>query len=426
MVRADGSCPRRSVRGRLKNSVMADSRPTTSRTGLRRVIVLGSTGSVGRQTLEVIEHLESGGASLKVVGLAAGANSDLLLSQARRLGVEHTALARGDAPGVSFCGMDAAEQLVRSVEADLVVASIVGAAGLGATLAAIELGRDVALANKEALVAAGKLVVPLAREQSVRLLPVDSEHAALWLCLGCVDSGCCPPCVVPEVVEKVVLTASGGPFREWNQDRLHTARASDALAHPTWSMGRKITIDSATLMNKAFELIEAHWLFGLEPERMGVVIHPQSVVHAMIELRDGSVMAQMGDPDMRTPIQQALMSPGRPGGVSRKLDLESIGSLSFEKADAARFPALDLWREVIKAGGTAGAVVAGANELAVEAFLEDRIGFCEIEALAREALGVVGVSRIRELADVTEADGEARRFVASKIGAGSLGGGFDG
>jgi 1-deoxy-D-xylulose-5-phosphate reductoisomerase len=406
---------------------MADSRPTTSETGPdqpRRVIVLGSTGSVGRQTLEVIEHLNSGGASLKVVGLAAGSNSDLLRSQARRFGVEHTALANENATEVSYRGGDAAEQLVRSVEADLVVAAVVGAAGLAATLAAVELGRDVALANKEALVAAGELVVPLARKKSVRLLPVDSEHAALWLCLGCVDSGCCPPCVVPEVVERVVLTASGGPFRQWSMDRLRSARAGDALAHPTWSMGRKITIDSATLMNKAFELVEAHWLFGLEPQRLGVVIHPQSTVHAMIELRDGSVMAQMGDPDMRTPIQQALTSPDHPGGVSRKLDLEAIGSLTFEKADADRFPALDLWREMIEAGGTAGAVVGGANEAAVAAFLEDRIEFCQIEALAREAMSAVGVSRLRTLADVTEADAEARRFVVSRIEI--VGGGVDG
>ncbi len=426
MVPADGSYLRRSVRGRLKNSVMVESRPTSSEADPRRVIVLGSTGSIGRQTLEVIEHLNAGGARLRVVGLAAGTNSDLLLSQAKRLGVEHTAIAKLDVPEISFRGPDAAEELVRGVEADLVVAAVVGAAGLGATMAAVELGRDVALANKEALVAAGELVVPLAREKSVRLLPVDSEHAALWLCLGCVDGGCCPPCVVPEVVERVVLTASGGPFRQWSIDRLKAARASDALAHPTWSMGRKITVDSATLMNKAFELIEAHWLFGLEPRRLGVVIHPQSIVHAMIELRDGSVMAQMGDPDMRTPIQQALMSPQRPGGVSRKLDLEAIGSLSFEKADAACFPALELWRKVIEAGGTAGAVVGGANEAAVTAFLEDRIGFCQIEALSREAMGAVGVSPLRGLADVTEADAEARRFVASRIGAEAVGGGIDG
>ena len=406
---------------------MPDSRPTTSESGSegsRRVIVLGSTGSVGRQTLEVIEHLNAGGASLQVVGLAAGSNSELLLSQARRFGVEHTALAGADATEASYRGGDAAEQLVRSVEADLVVAAIVGAAGLAATLAAVELGRDVALANKEALVAAGELVVPLAREQSVRLLPVDSEHAALWLCLGCVDAGCCPPCVVPEVVERVVLTASGGPFRQWSMDQLRSAQAGDALAHPTWSMGRKITIDSATLMNKAFELIEAHWLFGLEPERLGVVIHPQSTVHAMIELRDGSVLAQMGDPDMRTPIQQALTSPDRPGGVSRKLDLEAIGSLTFEKADAAKFPALELWHQVIESGGTAGAVISGANEAAVEAFLEGQIGFCQIEALSREAMSVVGVSPLRGLADVIEADAEARRFVASRIE--TVGGGVDG
>jgi len=388
-------------------------RSTDAENSARRVIVLGSTGSVGRQTLEVVEHLRAGGDPIRVVGLSAGSNAQLLRKQAARLGIEHTAIAEPDHDGFTFAGPDAAERLVRAVEADIVVTAIMGAAGLSATIAAIELGRDLAFANKETLVAAGELVVPLARARRVSLRPVDSEHAALWLCLKCVDDACCPPCTVPEEVERVVVTASGGPFRAWDADQLLTATAADALDHPTWSMGRKITIDSATMMNKAFELIEAHWLFDLAPERLGVLVHPQSIVHAMAELRDGSVIAQLGDPDMRTPIQQALTHPARPNGAARRLDLAAVGSLSFEHADPARFPALDLWKTVIKMGGTAGAIVNGANEAAVAAFLEGRLGFCQIEALSRAAIDAVGVSALRSLADCLDADAEARRFVAT-------------
>lgn len=386
-------------------------RSTDAENSARRVIVLGSTGSVGRQTLQVVEHLRACGDPIRLVGLAAGANAGLLREQAARFGVEHTAIAEADHDGFTFAGPGAAERLVRAVEADIVVTAIMGAAGLSATIAAIELERDLAFANKETLVAAGALVVPLARTKGVSLRPVDSEHAALWLCLKCVDAACCPPCSVPAEVERVVVTASGGPFREWDAERLLTATAADALDHPTWSMGRKITIDSATMMNKAFELVEAHWLFGLEPDRLGVLVHPQSIVHAMAELRDGSVVAQLGDPDMRTPIQQALTHPDRPGGAVKRLDLAAIGSLSFERADAVRFPALDLWRTVIEAGGTAGAVVSGANEAAVAAFLDGRLGFCQIEALSRAALHAVGVSPLRSITDCLEADAEARRFV---------------
>lgn len=379
----------------------------------RRVIVLGSTGSVGRQTLEVIDHLNAAGQEIRVVGLAAGANGTLLREQAARFGVAHTAIADPGGTGFSFVGPHSAEGLVRAVDADIVVTAIMGAAGLSATVAAIELGRDLAFANKETLVAAGELVVPLARSKGVSLRPVDSEHAALWLCLQCVDAECCPPCVVVPEVERAVVTASGGPFRAWDAARLESATAADALDHPTWSMGRKITIDSATMMNKAFELIEAHWLFGLAPERLGVLVHPQSIVHALAELRDGSVVAQLGDPDMRTPIQQALMHPDRPVGAATRLDLASVGSLTFEPADPVRFPALELWREVIERGGTAGAVVNGANEAAVAAFLDGRLGFCRIEALSRAALESVGVSRLRSTDDCLEADAEARRFVAT-------------
>ncbi len=199
-------------------------------------------------------------------------------------------------------------------------------------------------------------------------------------------------------------------------DRIAAASPEQALAHPTWSMGTKISIDSATLMNKAFELIEAHWLFGLEPDRLGVLIHPQSIVHAMAELADGSVITQMGDPDMRTPIQQAIMSPQRPDGISRQLDLASIGSLTFEKPDESRFPALSLWKSVIEMGGTAGAVVNAANEEAIAAFLDRQLGFCDIESTARQALAVIGVSAVRSIDDVFDADREARHFVQSHIG----------
>lgn len=398
----------------------------------RRIILLGSTGSIGAQTVEVVNHLnaiapDAGAPRHGVVGLAAGRNALALFAQAAALGVRDLALtdANGDADplmreashrGLRLrIGPDAAERLVREVECEVVLGAIVGAAGLPAMLAAVELGRDVALANKETLVAAGALVVPAARKSGSRLLPVDSEHSAVWQCF---ERDICPPCDLGAHVRMVTLTASGGPFRSLPAREVREATPEMALKHPTWSMGPKVTIDSASLMNKALELIEARWLFGLGSDRLGAVIHPQSIVHALVEFVDGSVLAQLGAPDMRTPIQCALTFPSRPPGRSARLDLSKLSRLDFEPVDPERFPALGLAHQVIaRADTTAGAVLNAANEAAVEAFLARRIPFGRIPELAAAALREVGASPVRALADVAAADSEARRFVSASLDA---------
>jgi 1-deoxy-D-xylulose-5-phosphate reductoisomerase len=299
---------------------------------------------------------------------------------------------------------------------------MVGAAGLPATLAAVELGRDIALANKETLVAAGALVVPAARRSGSMLLPVDSEHCGVWQCLvgspgrvtqerGEGGAPVCPPCDVGESVSRVILTASGGAFRDRTHAEVYNATVDEALKHPTWSMGPKVTIDCASLTNKALELIEAHWLFGLPGEKLEAVIHPESIIHAMVEFADGSVIAQLAIPDMRLPIQYALTFPGRPEGVTRRINFATMRKLEFAPVDLDRFPAVATAYEVMKRGGTAGAVFNAANERAVEAFLAGRIAFGRIPEVAAEALRAVGVSDARSLEDVLAADAEARRFV---------------
>lgn len=432
----------------------------------RRIIILGSTGSIGTQTVEVIEHLNrlcdrgEWGTRYRVVGLAAGRNVRMLDEQARRFPDARVAIAHADVRDLAIGeqgmkagfsggllralhGARAAEQLVREVECDIVLAAMVGSAGLPATLAAVELGRDVALANKETLVAAGAIVAPAAMKSGSRLLPVDSEHCGVWQCLGSggatkprsdegVCAGACPPMTCGAEIARVVLTASGGPFRTWEKERIERATPREALNHPTWSMGPKVTIDSASLTNKALEVIEAHWLFGLEPERIGVLVHPQSIVHAMVEYSDGNVLAQLAPPDMRTPIQCALTWPDRAPGVSKKLDWRSLTKLDFAEPDLERFPALGLGFEVIRRGGTAGAVFNAANEAAVEAFLMGHdvgpgagaatgraracppmrpIAFGRIAELSARAMDEVGVSALTTLDDAMAADAEARRFV---------------
>ncbi|MDX2119200.1 MAG: 1-deoxy-D-xylulose-5-phosphate reductoisomerase, partial [Planctomycetota bacterium] len=392
----------------------------------RRVIILGCTGSIGTQALDVVRHvngLYDAGQSpvrLEVVGLAAGKNASLALQQAAACGCRDVAIADvGDrgvrAEGITLrVGPDAAERLVREVACDVVLAAIVGSAGLAATLAALELGRDVALANKETLVAAGALVVPTALRHKARLLPVDSEHAGVWQCLqgGAGGDVCTPPVVqAPEAIARVILTASGGPFRTWPRERIETATREEALKHPTWSMGAKVTVDSASLTNKALELIEAHWLFGLGADQLAAVIHPQSVVHAMIEMRDGGVLAQLATPDMRLPIQNALTHPARLATPTRGLELAALRTLEFEDPDLERFPALGMAFDVISAGGTAGAVFNAANEAAVERFLAGQIGFGAVGRMVAGAMSRVGVSPLRDLEDVRRAEAEARRCV---------------
>lgn len=397
----------------------------------RRVILLGSTGSIGTQTLDVISHLNRLHAQgefrirFRVVGLATGRQADLLALQARQFDVCDLALAdesawtesnRGGDPSCHVrVGVLAAEQLVREVECDVVLAAMVGAAGLPATLAALELGRDVALANKETLVAAGELVVPAALRSRAKLLPVDSEHAGVWQALqGChttSDGPICPPMRCNSCVSRIVLTASGGPFRLMSKEQVYHATPAQALDHPTWKMGPKVTIDSASLTNKALEIIEAHWLFGVPGEKIEAIVHPQSIVHALVEFADGSVVAQLASPDMRLPIQAALAFPHQAPGVSRKLDIMGLSKLEFSPPDLERFPALGLAYEVIRRGGTSGAVFNAANEAAVELFLGGSIPFGHIPELTARAMNEVGSSPLRSLQDVQEADAEARRAV---------------
>jgi 1-deoxy-D-xylulose-5-phosphate reductoisomerase len=392
-----------------------------------RVLLLGSTGSIGRQTIDVIGHLRALHRrgeidnDYEIVGLASGTRAAELETQARELGVTELALADQNAafelPGHKVRrGPSAAEELVREVEADIVLAAIVGSAGIPATLAAAQLGRDVALANKETLVAAGDLIIPAARDSGARLLPVDSEHAGVWQCLrSATREMITPPCRAPDDIRRVVLTASGGPFRGRKPKEIHNATPEQALDHPTWDMGPKVTIDCATLMNKALEVIEAHWLFGLEPERIGVLVHPQSIVHALIEMRGGATIAQLATTDMRIPIQHALTDPS-PAARPDTLDLAQIGRLDFEPADAARYPALGTAHEVIRREGTMGATLNAANEAAVEAFLGGRIAFGRIVELVLSAMESLPHAPLRTLEDVLGADEEARRFVRQRIG----------
>jgi len=398
-------------------------------TDVRRLIVLGSTGSIGTQTLDVVAHLnrlhEAGRCPVRheVVGLAARSSTGLLAEQAALWPGARIALSGGrgeDARRVraSFAGADAPEALVRETPADLVMSAIVGSAGINATLAALERGTDVALANKESLVAGGPLVVDAALASGAQLRPVDSEHAAAWLAISTVMPGACPPFEAPPELKRLTLTASGGPFRLWSKDDIARATPGEALRHPTWRMGPKVTLDCASLMNKALEVIEAHFLFGLGSERLGVAVHPHSLAHAIAELIDGASVAQLAPADMRIPIQQSLTWPRRLPAQVEPLDPAEMTTLQFEPPDLERFPALRLAWEVIERGGTAGAIVNAANEAGVEAFLEQsgpRLAFPQIAELAAEALDSIGVSPLRDVADAFEADREGRRFVRSRL-----------
>lgn len=384
----------------------------------RRLIVLGSTGSIGTQTLEVADHLnalrkaKSLPPAFEIVGLACGRDRKEIHEQSERYPAAAVAITERDGP-------DAAERLVRDTDADLVMASIVGIAGLGATVAAVELGRDVALANKESLVAAGGLIVPLAQRTGATLLPVDSEHSALWQCLG---PNVNPPIENPPGVRRMILTASGGALRDWDKDRIDRATPEEVLAHPNWDMGAKVTTDTASLANKALELLEARWLFGITGDRLAAVVHRQSLVHSFVEFADGSLLAQIGAHDMRTPIQIALTHPERTTGCGDRLDPLTLGTLDFEPPDLERFPMLGFAHKVMAidesagAATTAGAVFNAANEEAVRAFLSGEIPFGRIPELTGEAFGRVRPAPIVTLEDVLAADAEAREAVRSRIG----------
>jgi 1-deoxy-D-xylulose-5-phosphate reductoisomerase len=341
------------------------------------IALLGSTGSIGRNTLEVAEA--SGGA-IGVTALTAHRKTAELVEQAKRFRPRYLVVSDPDAASAQdwsdlpsgvkmLVGLDAIAEVVVDSEVDIVVSAIVGSAGLCGTWAALEAGKTVALANKESLVVAGPLVTKLAREKNARLLPVDSEHSAVFQALQAGNR---------DEVKRVILTASGGPFRNHSHEQLAQVTIEEALAHPTWAMGRKITIDSATLMNKALEIIEARWLFDLAADQISVMIHPQSVVHSMVEYRDGSVIAQLSVPDMKLPIQYALTWPHRCEGVAAKIDWGKCLSLTFEPPDLERMGAIRLGLEVAREGGTAGAVLNGANEAAVAAFLEGHLRFDQI------------------------------------------------
>lgn len=375
----------------------------------RRVAILGSTGSIGTSALDVVAHLPE---RLSASALSTHRRTDALVEQCRRfrpraVGVADEALApvlRGRVDATVYAGPSGLAEMACRDDVDVVLAAVVGAAGLPAVLAAVRAGKTIALANKESLVVAGSLLIPEARRRGVTILPVDSEHSAVFQALSAGRIG---------EVKRVILTASGGPFRTWPIDRIRDATPADALNHPTWRMGHKITIDSATMFNKALEIIEAVWLFDLPPEKVEVVVHPESIVHSMVEFVDGNVIAQLSPPDMRTPIQYALTYPDRLDGAGRRLDLSRPLQLTLEPPDVQRFPALRLAYEAARARGTMGAVLNAANEAAVEAFTAGRIGFGRIAEVVEATMSAHRVLREPSLEDLTEADRWARRHAES-------------
>lgn len=369
---------------------------------MRRIAILGSTGSIGTQSLDVIRrHPES----FCAAALAARSSAAALAAQVREFSPAAAALVcppEGFA-GENNCEWSFGEEALLDIcareDVDAVLVAVVGIAGLPAVLRAIECGKTVLLANKEALVTGGALVMEAARRKGVSLLPVDSEHSAIFQCI----QG--RPNAHPR---RIVLTASGGPFRTWSREQIERATVEQALRHPNWSMGRKITIDSASMVNKALEVIEARWLFDMAPEDIEVVVHPQSVVHSGVEFSDGALLCQMGLPDMRVPIAYAMSYPDRMGGVGERLDLTRAGALTFEAPDFARFPALKLAWEVLREGGDAPVRLNGANEVAVDLVLRGELPFFRIADLLAETLSREGARPVREVADVLDADRRAR------------------
>jgi 1-deoxy-D-xylulose-5-phosphate reductoisomerase len=368
---------------------------------VRRILIVGSTGSIGTQALEVAERSDE----LEVVGLAASSSWEPLLAQAGRFGVRRVALADPDAAAKAaehsgievLAGPQGLVELITEADCDLVLNALVGSAGLGPTVASLGEGIDLALANKESLVVGGELVTTLAEATGAELIPVDSEHSALYQLMANEPPG---------TVDRLVLTASGGPFR--GRSTLEGVTRDEALAHPTWDMGGKITIDSATLMNKGLELIEAHHLFGVPYDRLDVVVHPQSIVHALVHLNDGAALAHLGYPDMRVPISYALHHPERADVPVPMLDLAEVGALTFERPDLETFACLRLAREAAQAGGTAPCVLNAANEVAVHAFLRGELPFAGIARVIESTLAEMPAQPVRHFSDLYEADSQAR------------------
>ncbi len=378
----------------------------------RRIAILGSTGSIGTQALDVISRSRG---ELSVVALSAAGSWETLLKQARRHGVRKVAIADPDAAaqaseawtgGEVLPGPDGVVKLIADCECDMVLNAIVGSAGLLPTVATLTEGIDLALANKESLVVGGELVTALSQATGAAIIPVDSEHSALHQLLGAEPPG---------TVDRLILTASGGPFRGLRREDLERVTTEQALAHPTWAMGGKITIDSATLMNKGLELIEAHHLFGTPYEQIDIVVHPQSIVHSLVQLCDGATMAHLGYPDMRVPISYALNHPDRVDVPVRPLNLVEVGALTFEPVDEETFGCLRLARDAARAGGTATCTLNAANEVAVHAFLRGRLRFLDIADVIEETLGMLPPRPVHSFDSLGAADAEARRVAGDLV-----------
>ncbi len=383
---------------------------------MKPITLLGSTGSIGTQTLDIVAQYPD---RFRVVGLAAGGNVDLLAEQIRRFQPEIVAISdRSKFPALKaaiasvtpqpilLVGNEGIETVAAYGDAQTVVTGIVGCAGLLPTIAAIKAGKDIALANKETLIAAGSVVLPLVEQHGVKILPADSEHSAIFQCLQGVPAG---------GLRRILLTASGGSFRDLPVEQLSTVTVADALKHPNWSMGRKITIDSATLMNKGLEVIEAHYLFGVDYDRIEIVIHPQSIIHSLIELQDSSVLAQLGLPDMRLPLLYALSFPERIHTDWQRLDLFKCGDLTFRAPDRSKYPCMDLAYAAGRRGGTMPAVLNAANEQAVELFLNGKISFVQIPQLIEMACDRHNCITQPGLDDIIAADTWARQSVVENL-----------
>jgi 1-deoxy-D-xylulose-5-phosphate reductoisomerase len=368
---------------------------------IKQIAVLGSTGSIGRQTLDVVRNLSP---RFNVVALAAGQNLDLLTQQINEFGPRYVYCEVEDGLNNTGCEPLSLEEIASHEQVDTVVIATSGKSGLLATLAAAQAGKNIALANKESLVMAGEVITREARASGASILPVDSEHSAIWQCLqGEAQS-----------FVRIILTASGGPFRSHPPEQLENVTPAQALEHPSWQMGPKVTIDSATLMNKGLEIIEAHWLFDSPLENIRVIIHPQSIIHSMVEFADGSVKAQLGCPDMRLPIQYALTYPERlPNPELPRIDWNNVPTLTFEQPDLDRFPCLRLAMEAGKTGGTSPSVLCAADEVAVELFLYGTIGFTDIARLVQHVLSEHRTIANPSMEDILTADAWARQMVSS-------------
>ena len=379
---------------------------------MKNVVVLGSTGSIGRNALSVLSDFTD---RISVFGLSSNTNIDLLREQIKRFKPKKVVITdeesfrsfKEETEIEILFGLEGLKKLCSDPEVDLVINALVGSVGLLPSFEAIQSGKNLAIANKETLVMAGGLLIQKAKEKNVRILPIDSEHSAI---LQCLLTG------KKSEVKRLILTASGGPFLKRKKENLKNIKVAEALSHPTWEMGKKITVDSATLMNKGLEVIEAHWLFDMPADKIRVVIHPQSIVHSMVEFVDGSLIAQMSIPDMRIPIQYALFYPERLPTNNRPLDLTQIKNLTFEEPDQEKFPCLEICYQALQMGGTAPAVLNAANEMAVKAFLEEKLSFVGIHEIVKQTLNHHQVAENPGLDDILNADKWARKEASRIIG----------